>query len=50
MSSLRSRARFSALNPLSLLTASMLQRLVKEHPQSPLEDLLVSRLVADWEP
>lgn len=33
-----------------LITASMLQRLVKEHPQSPLEDLLVSRLVADWEP
>ncbi|MBE2251933.1 MAG: hypothetical protein IAE78_20530 [Myxococcus sp.] len=33
-----------------LITASMLARLSKEFPQSPLEDLLVSRLVADWQP
>ncbi len=33
-----------------LITASMLQRLANAHPQSPLEDLLVSRLVADWKP
>ncbi len=32
-----------------LVTASMIARLVKQFPQSPLEDLLVSRLVADWE-